>query len=118
MPVLHFLSISFFNSCLISAHSCFFVFFRQPLILLTAPDVEFIATDPASWMDTDNWCSTATELGACDKTYRLDVEQVPCKYDDVVFARNHGYFVDLSNNVPNMAIKSLKISGSVSNFFF
>ncbi|KAK3801780.1 hypothetical protein RRG08_048367 [Elysia crispata] len=75
-------------------------------------DVEFIATDPASWMDTDNWCSTATELGACDKTYRLDVEQVPCKYDDVVFARNHGYFVDLSNNVPNMAIKSLKISGS------
>ncbi|GFR67528.1 protein amnionless-like [Elysia marginata] len=75
-------------------------------------DVEFSATEPASWMDKDSWCDTTTERGACNTAWRLDVENVPCKYDDVIFPRDHGYFVDISDMVAGMAVKSLKITGS------
>ncbi|RUS91274.1 hypothetical protein EGW08_000986 [Elysia chlorotica] len=75
-------------------------------------DIEFTATEPKSWLNAKNWCSATTERGACDTAARLDVDKVPCKYDDVVFPRYHGYFVDLSQNVPDMTVKSLKISGS------
>lgn len=75
-------------------------------------DIEFIATDPASWMSKDSWCDTTTERGNCSTVPRLDVEYVPCRYDDVIFPSDHGYFVDFTQNVPDMAVKSLKMMGS------
>ena len=66
-------------------------------------------------MSKENWCATPTERGACDTTTLLDVDYVPCRSDDVVFPPDHGFFVDLSENQPDMSIKSLKISGSVSD---
>uniref|UniRef100_A0A0B7AXU5 Protein amnionless n=1 Tax=Arion vulgaris TaxID=1028688 RepID=A0A0B7AXU5_9EUPU len=86
-------------------------------------DVEFTAVHPESWLNPDNWCSAPTERGACDVKRLLDVDKVPCNYDDVIFPRDHSYFIDLSEDTPILSAKTVKISGttfttfSLKNFF-
>ncbi|BFZ12286.1 hypothetical protein BsWGS_15325 [Bradybaena similaris] len=76
-------------------------------------DLEFTAVNPESWLDPENWCMAPTERGACDRSLpTLDVERIPCRYDDVIFPRDHAYFVDLSENTPALSAKTLKISGT------
>ncbi|GFN99039.1 protein amnionless-like [Plakobranchus ocellatus] len=75
-------------------------------------DVEFTAVHPGPWMNPKDWCATSTERGTCDKSPRLEVENVPCRYDDVIFPRNRAYFVDLSELDSNTTVKSLKLIGS------
>ncbi|CAG5134999.1 unnamed protein product [Candidula unifasciata] len=49
----------------------------------------------------------------CDRTQSiLDVQKVPCSYDDVIFPRDHAYFVDLTEDTPMLSVKTLKISGT------
>ncbi|ESO98279.1 hypothetical protein LOTGIDRAFT_159075 [Lottia gigantea] len=73
-------------------------------------ELEFIR-GPKDWLDPDNWCTTATEMGECLNTPQLESERVPGTYDDVIFPTEKSFFVYLGVNL-NYKVKSLKISGS------
>lgn len=77
------------------------------------PVLEFTAS-ASSWFDPASWNSTDFQTANDTRRFMLDLEQVPCGNDKVVFPAEHSFQVDMSSQ--SLKAASVNIRNQACHF--